>query len=211
MVKAKPKTTVQVSPANILGNGKTSRAIYDKTWNAAAKAPMFSTIRVYDVKEGKKRMSRTARLISANAYKIAASGAAMHAGRILASDCKILRTAPSKESSRAPWLPTVSSGARMLLEQFLCALAQEAAYKAHAIRQGSTGTQRLGKKHAAMGWEVTAESVFASTSLMPSTVVQVVPKKKPAKSAKKEKAEPEDMAADGDASGNINDITGKDD
>lgn len=82
----------------------------------------------------------------------------------------MLRLIPEKESSRAPWLPSMSKGAKMMTEHFLCALAQEAAYKGHAFRKGSGDAKRLSAKHIKAGWDSTFDSVFATSCMMPQVV-----------------------------------------
>lgn len=101
---------------------------------------------------------------------VAASGAAAHAARTMEGDCHLVREECEKESSRAPWMPTVSKGAKMVLEQFLCALAQEAGMKAHAVRQGAGSTKRLNRKHMQIGWDAVFDSVFSASAIMPRSM-----------------------------------------
>jgi|TARA_B110000967_G_scaffold38294_1_gene37873 hypothetical protein len=201
MVKSGDGDVIMRSTNNILANGKHARKAYDQMWNVASRAPVFCKITKKAVSDGKggtkqKKFYRTSRLIGAHAYNIAASGAAMRASRIMAQDCELMRVDKEDESSRAPWLPSVSKGAKMVLEQWLCALSQEAAYKAHAVRHGAGYSKRLNLKHTKIGWESTFESVFNSTTLMPKTMV-VLPldAKKSKKSKGKSKGE---AAADDD-------------
>ena len=189
-------------------------------WNTAAHAPIFCKITKKKLPDGQtKDAFRTARLIGSHAYKIAASGAAMHASQVLAGDCNRLRMSAYRESSRAPWLPTLSAGARMVLEQFLSALAQEAAYKGHAVREGCGYSKRLSKKHILAGWNATYDSVFGSSTLLPRSMVTlpVVKKSKKGSSSKssgkraavaddEEYQPPEE--GEGDASGDVNAVTG---
>lgn len=184
------------STNNILSNGKHARKAYDQMWNVAARAPVFCKITTKPVDDGKggikqKKFYRTSRLIGAHAYNIAASGAALRAGRILAQDCDMMRVEKEDESSRAPWLPSVSKGAKMVLEQWLCALSQEAGYKAHAVRKGAGYTKRLNLKHMKLGWDATFDNVFNSTALMPKTMV-VLPLE--AKKSKKSKGKSKEGA-----------------
>jgi len=180
---------------NMLDNGRRAQKLYNKTWNLAAKAPIFcKTTKVLGGPEGKTAIKkyRTARLINTHAYNIAASGAGLYASRVLANDCEAVRLGAVKENARVPWAPTVSKGARMVIEQFLCALAQEAAYKAHSVKQGaSPGAVRLNKMHMRIGWDATLAAVFAGDALVPQTVV-VAPmpsteQQRAARKAKKEK------------------------
>ena len=198
---------IRRSPASILSNSKNARRHFDKLWNAAARAPIFCKISSVTLPDGKsKKRYRTSRLISSHAYKIAQSGAALHASRIAARDCGVLRLDAETESSRAPWMPSMSSGARIVLEQFLAALAQEAAFKADAFREGCGDAKRISAKHMRLGWEATKTSVFASSSMIPTTVIAFEPEKvKKAKvgSSKTEKASKQEPVED---KGDIEDV-----
>ena len=108
-------------------------------------------------------------------------------------DCKVLYENVKSESARAPWMPQVSKGAKMVLEQFLCALAQEATYKAHAVRENSGSTKRLNGKHMKIGWDAVYENVFSNSAMLPRTMYVAPPVKKTSKrTSKKEKAAEED-------------------
>jgi hypothetical protein len=170
MTKSKALNAVRKSPASIISNTKNARKFYDKTWSIAARAPMFCKISKKSNTMGNtKHTYRTTRLIGSHAYNIAASGAALNASRIAEGDCKRLRLDFEHESRRTPWLPSVSKGACMVLEQFLCALAQEAALKGHYVREGSGNSMRLAKQHIKVGWDTVFDSVFRAASLMPKT------------------------------------------
>lgn len=136
-----------------------------------------------------KKLYRTTRLVGAHAYTIAAAGAAARAARAMEDDCLVLREEVQKESSRAPWMPTVSKGAKMVLEQWLCALAQEAGQNAHAVREATGDAQRLNRKHMQLGWDAVFESVFSSSAIMPRSLyapaIDKPKKKKGGKSAGK--------------------------
>ena len=85
---------------NILKNGRDSRRLYNKTWNLAARAPVFCKTSEHKNSSGKviKKTYRTTRLINSHAYNIAASGAGLYASKVLAHDCDALRLAAVKES-----------------------------------------------------------------------------------------------------------------
>lgn len=217
MVKSGDGDVIMRSTNSIISNGKNARKAYDQVWNTAARAPVFCKITKKAVSDGKggskqKKYYRTTRLIGAHAYNVAASGAAMRASRTLATDCDTMRVNKEEESARAPWLPSVSKGGKMVLEQFLCALAQEAAYKAHAVRQGAGCSKRLNLKHMQLGWRSTIDSVFGAAIFIPKTMV-VLPLD--AKKSKKSKATPksessvdddyeDDIVADGEGGADEN-------
>ena len=174
---------VDRSPYNVFKTGKVARKNYDKVWNAAAHAPIFCKITKKTIiddngKKKEKECFRTSRLIGSHAYKVAASGAGLYASKVLQCEGEVLRTETFGEKKRAPWLPTLSAGARMVLEQFLSALAQEAAYKGHAVREGVGNSKRLSKTHVKAGWDATYESVFGSSTLLPMNVITLALEKK---------------------------------
>tara|TARA_B100001109_G_scaffold242059_1_gene226706 strand:- start:7495 stop:8133 length:639 start_codon:yes stop_codon:yes gene_type:complete len=201
---------VRRSPAAIIANSKNARRHFDKLWNAASKAPIFCKISSQTLPDGeKKKRFKTSRLISSHAYKIAQSGAALHASRLAARDCGVLRLDAETESSRAPWMPSLSAGARIVLEQFLAALAQEAAFKADAFREGCGNTKRISAKHMRLGWEATKASVFASSSMIPSTVLAMPIEKKRWKPKPKPAVQDKTDGSRGEApaeKGNIEDV-----
>lgn len=135
-----------------------------------------------------KKFYRTSRLIGSHAYMIAASGAAANASKIMERNCSVLYEDTEQESSRAPWMPQVSKGAKMVLEQFLCALSQEATKKGHAVRQGAGSTKRLNGKHMKIGWDVLYENVFSNSAMLPRTMYVAQPAKKVSKASKKGKS-----------------------
>lgn len=195
-VKKQEPDASQKNIDNIMRNGREARRLYNKTWNVAARAPIFCKITKAPNPEAVERgrplpdikKYRTARLINSHAFTIAASGAGLHASRVLANDCDVLRFAAVRENARAPWTPTISKGARMVIEQFLCALAQEAATKAHFIRKGASSSQRLNKQHMCLAWEATLESVFGGTNLIAQDVVHTPSVKGGLNSAKRSKS-----------------------
>ena len=165
---AKPKSnTMQRSAFNVFTNSAKSRKALNNTWNVSARAPLFCTMKSI----GGETAYRTKRLINKHAIHISASGAASNAAQIMRLECDRLRVESLDEYSRAPWLPVLSSGARMMLEQFLCSLAQEATYKAHIVREGSCSAKRLNTKHVELGWDNTVQAVFGNNMLIPKTVL----------------------------------------
>jgi len=173
---------VRQSPHNILANSRKARKMYDKAWNAAARAPVFCKITKRAVAGKTKKTYRTHRMIGSHAYMVAASGAASTVANAMEAECYAVREEADPESSRAPWLPQVAKGAKMVLEQFLCALAQEATKKAHAVREGCGTTKRLNRKHMQIGWDVVFENIFSNTAMMPKSMYVALPAaKKPAK------------------------------
>lgn len=189
---------VRQSANSFVNNSKSSRRSYDKLWGVANRAPVFckKSKRLIGGKE--KPVYRTSRLIGTHAYNIAASGAAAQAAVTLEKECSLLRVEYASENQRAPWLPSLLKGSKMVLEQFLCALAQEATIKAHAVRELER-KKRLSAKHMQIGWDAVNETVFGGTSLMPKRVYMAPyskPSKKQKKSDGKGKENPEEQEAE---------------
>lgn len=203
------KDAIRQAPLSIFENHKQHRRALDKIWNASARAPVFCKITKRQIKGVSKKTYRTNRLISSHAFNVAASGAAAVAASAGEARCKQLRLSSEPEGSRAPWLPQLSKGSKMMLTQFLCALSQEAAIKGHVAREGSGNTKRLSAKHMRIGWGAVYDTVFASSSAMPRSVfvAPVEPKKARVgkKNGKRAVVDDEDDAyapPEDDASGN---------
>lgn len=181
------KDAIRQAPSSIFENHKQYRRALDKTWNVSARAPVFCKITKRQIKGVSKKTYRTARLISSHAFNVAASGAAAVSASSGEAHCKQLRLSSEPENSRAPWLPQLSKGSKMMLTQFLCALSQEAAIKGHAAREGSGNTKRLSAKHMRIGWGAVYDAVFASSSAMPRSVFVTSVERKKAKGNKNDK------------------------
>ena len=183
-----------VKSANAAISGiKTLKSVTNKTWNSANKAPMF-TKKSTDKKTGKKVTIRTKRLINSHAYAVLASGAAGWLQSVLQREAKAFRTQVDNESVQAPWLPRFSKGAKALLEQWLCAYAQDATRNAVSIREGLKTTKRLNGSLMKLGFAQTNENVFQRTLPVPrNLMICDKPKKTVNKDGKKV------IAEDGDA------------
>ena len=193
--KEKDPRNTGVSAKNLTLDARESRKGFDAVWHDAAHAPMFCRSKeVTDSEGATKTIRRTTRLIPPASFKIAASGAALSARSTLSKECIDVRVNPRSEVKRNPWLPSISNGACIMLEQFVCAVAQEAAQRAHIYRLGSGNNMRINKSFTRMGWNATMESVFASSMPCAKTiyVVPMAPRKK--KGAKGKEAEADDDA-----------------
>jgi hypothetical protein len=167
---------IRKSSNSVIENAKNARKQYDNLWKSAARAPMFCKITKKTLPGGKtKKTYRSSRLIGGHAYNIAASGAAAYVSNQIKNQCHILREDALKESPHAPWIPTITKGAKMVLEQFLCALTQEATNKAHIVRQSSGTTTRLSQKHMEIGWKAVFETVFSGSSIMSKSMYVAEP------------------------------------
>lgn len=163
---------------------QTSKALRKKTidvWRNARKAPMFlkasfETKKVTDragvtktVKTDKVVYRRSQRLINCHAYNVCMSGAANYVMSVLKEDGSVLREEVPDEG-RSPWLPGISSGATCILEQFLCAYAQQATRNASFVRKGLGTAKRLNAKMMEIGFNSANDAIFGSNSLAPRSV-----------------------------------------
>lgn len=184
--KQKDPRNTGKSALNLKLDSMESRKGFDAMWNDAAHAPIFCRSKKVPGSDGKmKTVRRTARLISSMAFKIAASGAALNAKAVLGKECSEVRVTPRSELSHNPWLPSVTDGACIMLEQFVAAVAQEAAERAHVYREGCGTAMRLNRAYAKMGWDATVQSVFASSMPVPRAVF-ILPADKKTKNKKHE-------------------------
>jgi hypothetical protein len=197
-------TAHRLSAMAVINASKTLRKATNQTWNLAPKAPMFT--RKSKSVAGKKKVVRTKRLIGGHAYKIVASGAAGYAQAVLKREAAAFRQTIGEESKRVPWLPSIGKGAIAVLEQFLCAYAQEATRHAVSVRVGLGHTDkksgefkplftRLNGKLMKMGYDQADAQVFATTMPAPRTLMVCKPLKKVV--AKKGESKSND-AEDGD-------------
>lgn len=171
-------------------NARSLRRVQDKLWNAASHAPVFCKETSTD-KNGK-QLYRTARLIGGHAYGIAASGAAVAVVRELKGDCRALGL-EYESSTNMPSFPRVSAGAKLALEQFLCAYVQEALLQAKSTCTSLGKHKRLTRSYVRAAFADVNESIFhASGPTARATVI--VPLKK---TSKKGGGGPK-AAADGD-------------
>ena len=88
----------------------------------------------------------------------------------------------------------MSAGARIMLEQFLCALCQEGMHRAFAVMQNGKVHKRMPPACVKLGFDATFESVFKNSGPAPANVLVLPHKKVP----KKKKEGNGKRAADGD-------------
>jgi hypothetical protein len=178
MGKATRKSALELQTA--------SRTIGDamkKTWRLAPKAPMFTRKTVSGT--GKRKVTRTNRLIGSHTFKILASGAAQYTARVLAHEANALRISIGSESKRCPWLPAFSRGAISMMQGFVCAYAQEGTRNAVNMKKALgryvtdpktgkekfVGQKRLNGKLMKMGYDTADESIFGSCAMVPRHIM----------------------------------------
>ena len=185
------------SATAVMKAAKTLRTQCNKTWNLAPKAPMFT--RKSKTVAGKKKVVRTKRLIGGHAYKICASGAAGWVNAVMQREASAFRTSIQFESKRVPWLPSISKGAIALIEQFLCAYAQQATRHAVSVRVGLGRTNkangewipmctRLNAKLMKLGYDAADAGIFGSAMPVPRATLVCKPDKKVAAKDKGDKS-----------------------
>ena len=199
---------------------KVIKKAVNETWKRAPKAPMFTRkpnpkakVR-YHPKTGKPmKIIYTKRLITGHGYQIAASGAAVAAMGVYSKEAATLRLEMEKESANTPFLPRYSTGAKALLEQFLCAYSQEAFFNAYCMKEALQTHKRVTAKMMDIGFRRAHKSVFAAAA-PPCLNVCVAPYVRPPKVDKdgnKKKAdaeEEEDEANPGEEDANASEDEG---
>tara|TARA_Y100001970_G_C14071528_1_gene769720 strand:- start:29 stop:931 length:903 start_codon:yes stop_codon:yes gene_type:complete len=149
------------------------------------------------------------KLINSKSFQILLSGAAAHASTVLREDAyhthslnhvdHVKRTRNGEteeyetkvytpEASKAPILPTISKGAQILIEQVVCAYAQEAALNAIHVKEALRSAiddeelekksylKRLNGEMMKIGFNETDKRIFASVA--PLDRMYVLPKLK---------------------------------
>ena len=192
MVKSDREYTAhQKSALASLRAAKQVKQQTNAVWGVANKAPMFikkpnkDAKKRFHPKTGKEiKIVRTARLIGSQAYLVAASGAAAAVNAQVAREAQRFRVEMDAEKPKVPWLPSYSKGAIALLEQFLCAYAQEAFYYATQIKDGLKSHEKVNSDMMRMGFERAHANVFAastpgvrSVAVVPTSMIPKPPKK----------------------------------
>ena len=176
-------TAHRLSAISMAKGAKKLKKATNDTWKLAPKAPMFT--RKSKNVEGKKKVVRTKRLIGGHTFKILASGGAAYAQSVLSREAKVFRVDIPCESKRSPLLPSVSPGAVAVLEQFVCAYAQQATRHAISVRQGLGHTgkdgvhlplfKRLNGKLMKLGYDQADAEIFSSSMPVPRTLIVCKP------------------------------------
>ena len=185
-------TAHQLSALSSLRAAKEVKKATNSVWSVATKAPMF--IKKPNPKANKRFHPRTGkeikpvrsnRLISSQAYLIASSGAAACINAQVEKESKILRIDMEKEKPKVPWLPSYNIGAITLLEQFLCAYAQEAFHYATQIKDGLKSHEKVNAEMMRIGFQRAHANVFGASTpgvrnvaVVPSFLVPKPPTKK---------------------------------
>lgn len=168
----------------VMTNARKLERITNKMWAVAHKAPMYAR-RVPAKADGSRGESvRTQRLISKHAIKIMLAGAAMqcvarHRSLLIKYGLK-----PEKEARSQPFLPKLTPGARMRLEQFLCAYTQEGVLRAKALRDAEGVHKRMPAELVKEGFDMASLSVFAGAMPAPMRTVVVATPPRRAHSAR---------------------------
>ena len=156
--KAK-KTGVRASAASILACAAAVRKAVDDTWATAQKSDMNQRPCVKDSSK-----TRTQHIIRRSAFNVAAAGAVTHAVACLRESSEIYNVDPPNELTKSPWLPSVTPGARVQLQYFMAAYAQNALRAAMIARKESTNRSRTNHDLMKIGFEHADRAVFDSAN-----------------------------------------------
>lgn len=204
------------SAENILLACRRNRAVINKVWSTASKAPIFSKVHK-NAKTGKET-TRRPRLVRRDVFMTVSSGAAQNVANILESEGNKMKLEQAYEKKNCAWTPRLSEGACIQIEQFLAALASDAHHRAAAVARACATTpkvdlnastsysrKQISTAHMELGWASTNRIVFAAAVSMPAEVsaplmdglIRLTKKKVAKKESKKEKrATTEDECVD---------------
>lgn len=126
---------------------------------------------------------KSVRLISKHAINVAASGAAANTLRTLQREVTSLGLQKEHERANAPWSPTVTRGAEVMLTAFLSQYLHEAMWYANVVRQGSGRFKKVHASHVKLGFERTIDKI--SPRAVPHILDKCLSDKPPRKAAPK--------------------------
>lgn len=176
------------STAATFGNAKKHDAIVKKLWGVAKSCPTFSK----KVTVNGRTTTRTDRLIGSHSYKIALAGAVRAHTTRTRRELFRLGMTPQEEAPSQPFKMTMSPGARLCFEQFMCALAQQGCLNAKAVLEEVHMHSRMHRDAVRIGYRQMAASVFEGSG--PHAVgVTVLPTPNKRNSKKKEVAVDEEF------------------
>ena len=165
----------------VQSNMKKIEKVTNKMWANAHKAPMYSRKLSQDKDGSKKFITRTKRLISGHSIKIMVAGSAMQVAARHRNELAKYGLQPQKESRSQPFMPSMSPGAKMMFEQFLCAYAQEGMIKAKTILDAAKVHKRMRPEVVDGGFAQANQSIFFSAAPVPQRTVVISLKKGGAK------------------------------
>ena len=181
------------SVLNILSAHHKNNRVFDSVWNLAHKAPIFCKkprLVKYTNKKTKKTEDRkimsAIRITSSHKYSTLASASFARHARSVGVMCDALRADHELEDSRAPALPRISPGFKMLLDQAMIAYTQNVISRAKLLQEGMQ-RQTKHKKITFRAVDVAAKAVDRDI-LGPAglaTGIDLVPKPSSKISAKK--------------------------
>lgn len=164
----------------VQSNMKKIEKITNKMWANAHKAPMYS--RRLTNANGKRTVTRTKRLIAPHSIKIMVAGSAMQCVARHRNEMVKYGIKPQKESRSQPFMPSMSPGAKMMFEQFMCAYTQEGMIKAKTILESAKQHKRMRPEVVEGGFAQANASIFFSAAPVPMRTI-VTPLKKAKKGA----------------------------
>jgi len=181
------------------------RKAVDGLWKIAKKAPQFSCVKVGSTGKEYRQYSR---LINANAYKVAVSGACAAVAGELQIDMKHLGMDFTEDSKVRPWSCALAPGAAFMLEQHMAAVVQQILYYNKTIRTGIKQHKRNHKNVTRLSIDEVRQAIFmpamgvpCETTALPMSIAR---KAKPGEAQAPGEAEAGEVAAadeDEDAEG----------
>ena len=142
-------------------------------------------------------MKKSARLIGAISYNVACAGAAEAIKREQQIECANLNLAFETTAPNAVAAPSITPGAKYMLEQFLCAYTQEVMHSALKSRKSLGKFKRFNADTIKLAFEQKNQEIFAAAMAVPRAVIVVpLPKKGQKKNAQAKEPKEGEAAAE---------------
>lgn len=188
---------------SVLGAHHKNNQTFDAVWNFAKKTPMFCkkprVMKFKNRKTGKtedRKIMSTVRISNSHKYSTLVSMAFARQARSVGIMCDVLRSEQELEDPRAPALPRISPGFKLLLDQTLIAFAQNVVEKAKLLQEGmqkQTHHKKLTAKAIGVAARAVDRDILGPAGL--ATGINFVPKM-PSKVSKKGKGKKEAKKAE---------------
>jgi len=188
---------------NVLGAHHKNNKTFDNVWNLAPKAPMFCkkprVVKYKNRRTGKtedRKIASTIRISSSHKYSTLVSAAFARHARSVGIMCDALRSEHDLEDPRAPALPRISPGFKLLLDQTMIAFVQNTIEKAKLLQEGmarQTKHRKITAKAVGVAARAVDRDILGPAGL--ATGITFVPKM-PSKVSKKGKGKKEAKKAE---------------
>jgi hypothetical protein len=166
---------------SVLYNAQAIETALRRVWSCARAAPVFSKSGKSGSAEGRLRANP---LLSKHAVNVALAGAALLVQKQIRAEAAALRIKIKPEARDTPFVPEITTGAVVMVEQFIAAVVQQGVRNA-GVSKECEGTAKVSFDQAAAGMATAAQDVLGSA--LPALLVLNPHKKRQAKAPKRVK------------------------